>query len=153
MDESVWRESVVRLSISCCCLLLQWSWYVSHLVYFTKKFYTVCNINVICKDNVAVNYVSVQHKWMLILVNFKWPFCATQYYHCSSYNEGEYAVSLILIKKHYFKIHWMCIKSTSLFYSHLLENNIPWKSICLMEDYSNVYRYSLNFQLLFNYII
>jgi hypothetical protein len=34
----------------------------SYLIYFIKKFYKFCTFNVICKDNVAINYIIVQHK-------------------------------------------------------------------------------------------
>jgi hypothetical protein len=32
-----------------------------HSIYF-KKFYKICAFNAICKDNAAINYITVQHK-------------------------------------------------------------------------------------------
>jgi hypothetical protein len=34
----------------------------SHLIYFIKTFYKSCTFNVICKDNAAINCISVRHK-------------------------------------------------------------------------------------------
>jgi hypothetical protein len=34
----------------------------SHLIYFTIKFYKFCTFNAICKDNAAVNCITLQHK-------------------------------------------------------------------------------------------
>jgi hypothetical protein len=34
----------------------------SHLIYFIKKFYKFCTFIVICKDNVAINFITLQHK-------------------------------------------------------------------------------------------
>jgi hypothetical protein len=34
----------------------------SHLIYFTKQFYKFCTFNAICKDNAALNCITVQHK-------------------------------------------------------------------------------------------
>jgi hypothetical protein len=42
-----------------------------HLIYFEKKFYT---FNVICKDNDAINYITVQHKERFIFVKFNGPY-------------------------------------------------------------------------------
>jgi hypothetical protein len=33
----------------------------SHSIYFVKKFYKFCNFNAICKDNAAINCITVQH--------------------------------------------------------------------------------------------
>jgi hypothetical protein len=42
----------------------------SHLIYFTKKIYKFCTFSVICKDNAALNCITVQHKKSFIPVNF-----------------------------------------------------------------------------------
>jgi hypothetical protein len=34
----------------------------SHLIYFIKTFYKYCTFNAICKDNAAINCITVQHK-------------------------------------------------------------------------------------------
>jgi hypothetical protein len=34
----------------------------SHLNFFIKKFYKLCTFNAICKDNAAINCITVQHK-------------------------------------------------------------------------------------------
>jgi hypothetical protein len=34
----------------------------SHLIYFIAKLYTFCTFNAICKDNVTINCITVQHK-------------------------------------------------------------------------------------------
>jgi hypothetical protein len=31
----------------------------SHLIHFIKKFYKFCTFNTICKDNAAINYITV----------------------------------------------------------------------------------------------
>jgi hypothetical protein len=35
---------------------------VSHLIYFIKTCYNFCTFNAICKDNAAINCITVQHK-------------------------------------------------------------------------------------------
>jgi hypothetical protein len=44
----------------------------SHLIYFFQTFYKFCTFNVICKDNAAMNCITVQHtqKKSSIPVNF-----------------------------------------------------------------------------------
>jgi hypothetical protein len=42
----------------------------SHLIYLKKAFYKFCTFNAICKDNAAINYITVLHKKRLIPVNF-----------------------------------------------------------------------------------
>jgi hypothetical protein len=42
----------------------------SHLIYFIKKFYKFCNFNAFCKDNAAINCITIQHKEIFIPVNF-----------------------------------------------------------------------------------
>jgi hypothetical protein len=34
----------------------------SHLIYFAKKFYKFCTFGAICKDNAAINCITVKHK-------------------------------------------------------------------------------------------
>jgi hypothetical protein len=34
----------------------------SHLIYFIKKCYKFCTFNAICKENVAMNCITVKHK-------------------------------------------------------------------------------------------
>jgi hypothetical protein len=36
--------------------------FFSHLIYFVKNFYEFCAFSAICKDNVAINCITVQHK-------------------------------------------------------------------------------------------
>jgi hypothetical protein len=33
-----------------------------HTIYFIKRFYKFCILNLIRKDNVAINYITLQHK-------------------------------------------------------------------------------------------
>jgi hypothetical protein len=62
----VWRESGVRRSVLCGAF----GWNLasvavkmfSRLIYFMKKFYKCCTLNAICKDNAAVNCITVPHK-------------------------------------------------------------------------------------------
>jgi hypothetical protein len=44
----------------------------SHLIhaYFINKLYKFCSFNAICKDNAAINCITVQHKKSVIPVNF-----------------------------------------------------------------------------------
>jgi hypothetical protein len=42
----------------------------SHLIYFIKKCYKLFTFIVICKDNAAINCITVQHKKSFIPVNF-----------------------------------------------------------------------------------
>jgi hypothetical protein len=34
----------------------------SHFICFAKKFYKICNFNLICEDNGAINCITVQHR-------------------------------------------------------------------------------------------
>jgi hypothetical protein len=34
----------------------------SHLIYFIRKFYKFCTFSAICKDNAAINCITVEHK-------------------------------------------------------------------------------------------
>jgi hypothetical protein len=49
----------------------------SHLIYFKKKFYKFCTFNVLCKDNAAINCITVHHKKRFIPVNFDGSYYAS----------------------------------------------------------------------------
>jgi hypothetical protein len=63
----MWWEYGVRRSVLCWCFFFRNLASVammlfSHLIYFIKKCYKICSLNTICKNNVAVNCTTVQHK-------------------------------------------------------------------------------------------
>jgi hypothetical protein len=62
----VWRESGVKRSVLCCCVWQESGFNgredVSHFIYFFKKFYKFCTFNAVCKNNSAINCITVQHK-------------------------------------------------------------------------------------------
>jgi hypothetical protein len=56
----VWSQAVGFVLVRLAGIWLQSPF--SHLIYFIKKFYKFRTFNAICKDNSAINYITVQHK-------------------------------------------------------------------------------------------
>jgi hypothetical protein len=61
-----WRESGVRRSVLCWCVWQESGFSRSEdvfiKIYFIKRFYKFCTFNAICKDDSAINYITIQHK-------------------------------------------------------------------------------------------
>jgi hypothetical protein len=49
----------------------------SHSIYFIKKFYKFCTFSAICKDNAAINCITVQHKKRFSPVKFDGSYYAS----------------------------------------------------------------------------
>jgi hypothetical protein len=64
--DRVWWESGVRESVLCWCIWQESDFSycknVFTFIHFIKKFYKFCTFNTICKDDAAINCITVQHK-------------------------------------------------------------------------------------------
>jgi hypothetical protein len=86
----VWRESGGRFWVSAFGrnLALIAVEMFSHLIQFIKKFYKFCIFNAICKDNAAINCITVQRKKKLIPVNFDGSYYASYIFLVATYTSN-----------------------------------------------------------------
>jgi len=49
----------------------------SYLIHYVKKFYKLCTFNAICKDDAAINCITVHHETFSFPSNFNGSYCAS----------------------------------------------------------------------------